>query len=202
MPSPETGVLRHGPLGPSTIHLCLDMQNLLGPESPWHAPWALKVLPSLLRLSEQKAEATIFTRFVLPPKPDEMPGQWQRYFARWQALGEQPALFELLPPLAKLSPPAVILDKPVYSAFAGHRLQDLLQARGIDTLVVSGAETDICVLSTVLAGIDLGYRIVVVQDALCSSVDQTHDALLTFYRQRLGQQVEIADVETVLAAWF
>ena len=77
----------------------------------------------------------------------------------------------------------------------------MLQARGTDALVVSGAETDICVLSTVLAGIDLGYRMVIVQDALCSSVDQTHDALMAFYHQRLGQQVEIADVETVLEAW-
>lgn len=194
-------MLPHGPLGASAIHLCLDMQNLLGPESPWHAPWALKVLPRLLRLAERKADATIFTRFVLPPRPDAMPGQWQRYFARWQVLADQPELFNLLPPLPDLCPPAVILDKPVYSAFAGHKLQDLLQARGIDALVVSGAETDICVLSTVLAAIDLGYRVVIVQDALCSSVDQTHDALMAFYHQRLGQQVEIADVETVLSAW-
>lgn len=196
-----TGDLRHGPLGPSAIHLCLDMQNLLGEGSPWHAPWAMKVLPRLLRLAEAKAGATIFTRFVLPPRPEDMPGEWRRYFARWAALAGEPQLFELLPALAALCPPAMVIDKPVYSAFAGHRLQDLLQARGIDTLVVSGAETDICVLSTVLAGIDLGYRVVVVQDALCSSVDQTHDALMAFYHQRLGQQVEIADVESVLEAW-
>ncbi len=196
-----TPALRHGPLGPSAIHLCLDMQNLLAEGSPWYAPWAMKVLPRLLALAERKAASTIFTRFVLPPQPEAMPGQWPRYFARWAALADRPELFDLLPPLAALCPPAVILDKPVYSAFAGHRLQDLLQARGVDTLVVSGAETDICVLSTVLAGIDLGYRIVVVQDALCSSVDQTHDALMAFYHQRLGQQVEIADMETVLTAW-
>ncbi len=194
-------MLRHGPLGASAIHLCLDMQNLLAEGSPWHAPWAMKVLPRLLALAERKAAATIFTRFVLPPRPDAMPGQWARYFARWAALAGQPELFELLPPLAALCPPGTILDKPVYSAFAGHRLQELLQARGIDSLVVTGAETDICVLSTVLGAIDHGYRVVVVQDALCSSVDQTHDALMAFYHQRLSQQVEIAELEDVLESW-
>jgi len=40
-----------------------------------------------------------------------------------------------------------------------------------------------------------------VTDAVCSSTDETHDALMTFYRQRLGQQVETADTEEVLYAW-
>lgn len=196
-----TGDLRHGPLGPSAIHLCIDMQNLLAPGAPWHAPWAMEILPRLMRLAERRAHATIFTRFVPPPQPEQMPGMWRDYFRRWQGLSEQPELFELLPPLRDLVPPALVIDKPVYSAFTGHRLQDMLQARKADTLVVTGAETDICVLSTVLGAIDHGYRVVVVEDALCGSVDQTHDALMAFYHQRLGQQVEIADLEAVLAAW-
>ena len=40
-----------------------------------------------------------------------------------------------------------------------------------------------------------------VTDAVCSSSDQTHDALMTFYNQRLSQQVETADTETVLSIW-
>lgn len=195
------GALRHGPLGPSAIHLCVDMQNLLSPDSPWHAPWAMQILPRLVRLAERHAGATIFTRFVPPPQPEQMPGMWRGYFERWQGLADHPGLFELLPPLRGFVPPALVIDKPVYSAFAGHRLQGLLQARNIDTLVVTGAETDICVLATVLGAIDHGYRVVVVQDALCGSVDQTHDALMDFYRHRLSQQVEIAELDEVLAAW-
>ena len=36
-------------------------------------------------------------------------------------------------------------------------------------LVLSGAETDICVLSTALDAIDFGYRVILVEDVLCSS---------------------------------
>lgn len=192
------------PLGGRTAHLCIDMQNLLGPESPWHAPWAVEVLPKVTRIAEAHASRTIFTRFVPPADPETLPGTWRRYYARWDRLTARkidPALIELLPPLRALVPPAAVIDKPVYSPFTGRRLKALLRARSIETLVVTGAETDICVLATVLAAVDLGYRVVVVEDAICGSADSTHDALLTFYRDRLSLQVELAGTEAVLAAW-
>jgi hypothetical protein len=54
--------------------------------------------------------------------------------------------------------------------------------RHVNTLIVSGGETDVCVLSTVLSAIDLGLRIVLVEGALCSSFDESHDAILGLYR--------------------
>ena len=80
-------------------------------------------------------------------------------------------------------------------------LQERLRARGADTLVVTGAETDVCVLATVLGAVDRGYSVVLPTDALCSSSDRTHDALLTLYRERYGQQVETATAEEILRCW-
>jgi nicotinamidase-related amidase len=65
----------------------------------------------------------------------------------------------------------------------------------------SGAETDVCVLAAVLDAVDLGYRVVLARDALCSASDRTHDALLTLYRERFGQQIEVASANTILANW-
>jgi nicotinamidase-related amidase len=75
-------------------------------------------------------------------------------------------LIELVPPLAALAPPAEVVDKRVYSPFSESELSDLLRRRRIDRLVMTGAETDVCVLDAV----DLGYRVVLATDALCSSV--------------------------------
>ena len=71
----------------------------------------------------------------------------------------------------------------------------------IDTVVISGGATDVCVLATVLGAVDWGFRVVVATDAICSSADQTHDALMELYRSRFSEQVEAVTAEEVLAAW-
>jgi nicotinamidase-related amidase len=53
----------------------------------------------------------------------------------------------------------------------------------------------------VLGAVDFGYRVVLVTDAICSSSDETHDALLTLYHQRFAQQIETVDTETLLRHW-
>jgi nicotinamidase-related amidase len=133
-----------------------------------------------------------------------MRGGWRRYYARWRdmTLAEvDPRLLALLPPLQRLVPPAAVVDKRGYAAFAAPALLPLLRERGVDSLVVSGAETDVCVLATVMAAVDLGYRVVLATDALCGSSDRTHEAILTLYRERFAEQIETADSETILACW-
>lgn len=56
-------------------------------------------------------------------------------------------------------------------------------------------------LGTVLGAVDRGYRVVLASDALCSSSDATHDALIAVYHQRYGQQVEVATTEEILRNW-
>jgi nicotinamidase-related amidase len=76
----------------------------------------------------------------------------------------------------------------VYSPWTEGRLDAMLDGSEVDTLVVTGGETDICVLATVLGAVDRGFRVVLVSDAICSSADQTHDALMELYLalQRTG----------------
>lgn len=162
-----------------------------------------RVLPAMTAIAERYAEKTIFTRFIPPEKPDAMPGRWRDYYRRWREVtGEHldPGLLELVPPLASLVPPASVIDKPVYSAFHGSALPAELRRRHADTLVVTGGETDVCVLATVLDAVDLGYRVILVTDALCSSSDAGHDALMTLFGERFSQQVELTNTEAVLSA--
>jgi nicotinamidase-related amidase len=88
-----------------------------------------------------------------------------------------------------------------YSAFFNTSLHARLQKDRIGTLVVSGAETDVCVLSTICSAVDYGFRIVVAADGVCSSSDRCHDALMVLYTERFTQQLEIADVDTILQSW-
>ena len=106
-----------------------------------------------------------------------------------------------MPELQELVPPAVNFDKRVYSPFHDGRLSPYLRQRGIDSLIISGTETDICVLATVLAAVDHGYRVIIAVDALCSSTDATHDASLKLYSERFALQIEMADTEAILRRW-
>jgi nicotinamidase-related amidase len=49
--------------------------------------------------------------------------------------------------------------------------------------------------------VDYGFKVILPTDALCSSRDQTHDALLSLYRERFSQQIEATTTETLLGRW-
>ena len=201
---PDDPGLQFGPLEPGTVHLCIDMQRLFAEGTPWHTPWLGRVLPKIVLLAERAASDTIFTRFVPPTRPSQARGAWRRYYERWRNVtGERidPSLLELVAPLQRLVPPAAVVDKTVYSAFRAPGLAALLAARRCRGLVITGGETDVCVLATALDAVDRGYRVVLPIDGLCSSQDLTHDALITLYRCRFGQQIECTTIGEALEAW-
>jgi len=53
--------------------------------------------------------------------------------------------------------------------------------------------------TTMLGAIDWGFRVILVTDALCSSADETHDAMMNIYMNRFGKQVETVTTQTLLA---
>lgn len=194
----------HGPLGGSCLHLCVDMQSLFAPGGPWAVPWAQKVLPVIEGLVARHPGNTLFTRFIPAERPGEGPGTWSRYYRRWAEVTlahVDPSLIELMPSLARYVPPAKVLDKRVYSPWTEGRLDLMLHGSGIECLVITGGETDVCVLATVLGAIDRGFRVVLARDGICSSVDETHDALMQLFHSRFSQQVEVAATEEILESW-
>src|ERR1043166_2328487 len=188
----------------NAVHLCVDMQRIFSRGGIWETPWMERVLPTIADIAARYPERTVFTRFVTPVSPGQSPGQWQAYFRRWQRATREnldPAQLELVPELARYVPPAVVVDKPAYSAFFRSPLAAFLLERNVRTIVVSGAETDVCVLSTVLDAVDIGFRVVIVEDALCSSSDAGHDALMTMYRLRFTEQIDLVTAEALKETW-
>lgn len=186
------------------VHLCIDMQNIFAPGGLWATPWMERVLPTIVSVVSRHPERTIFTRFITPQDPEDRPGQWQSYFRRWHQATRRhlpSSALELVPALSRFVPPAAVVDKPAYSAFSNPGLASLLVEKNVGTVVISGAETDVCVLSTVLSAVDLGFRIVIVEDALCSSSDVGHDALMTMYRTRFHGQVDLVTAEELAEFW-
>jgi nicotinamidase-related amidase len=181
------------------------MQRMFAGETEWRTPWLPRVLPEVVRLVELSPERTIFTRFVPRRNAGEAPGSWHRYYTRWPRMTlEQldPELVNLVSELEQFVPPARLFDKVVYSPWFGSDLHASLVGAGVNTIVVSGAETEVCVLATVMGAIDLGYRVIIATDAICSSADATHDAMLEIYRSRYGMQVETATASEIKETGF
>ncbi len=190
-----------GPLGTSWVHLCVDMQRMFAEETDWHTEWMDIVLPRIVQLVELAPARTVFTRFIPARNAASAPGTWQRYYARWPSMTLdriEPGLLELVPELRRFVPPARVVDKHVYSPWLDGLLHDALKLDGTDTVVISGAETEVCVLAAVIGAIDLGYRVIVATDAICSSANETHDAALELYQNRFGMQIEVATVAQLL----
>jgi nicotinamidase-related amidase len=186
------------------VHLSVDMQNIFSNGGVWETPWMERVLPLIVDIAARHAARTIFTRFITPMHAEDRPGRWQRYFGKWQCAtrAELPlSQLELVPSLQRFVPPAQIIDKPLYSAFKESTLGSYLSDKGVRTLVITGSETDVCVLATVLDAVDWGFRVILVEDAVCSSSDAGHDALMTLYRTRFSEQIEITKAEQLPGLW-
>jgi nicotinamidase-related amidase len=188
----------------NAVHLCVDMQRIFARGGLWETPWMERVLPTIVDLVARHPERTVFTRFITPTSPEEAPGQWRSYFRRWEAATRRAvdsSQLELVPELARFVPPATVIDKPAYSGFFRSALTAFLSEKGVRTVIVSGAETDVCVLSTVLDAVNIGFRVVLVEDALCSSSDVGHDALMTMYRLRFTEQIDLVTAEGLTEVW-
>lgn len=188
----------------SAVHLCVDMQLIFAKGGIWETPWMERVLPAVVDIVKRYPARTIFTRFITPLSPEEAPGHWRPYFERWkiatrQSLGA--SQLDLVPELARYVPPATVIDKSTYSAFFRSPLATHLLERQIRTVIISGAETDVCVLSTVLDAVNIGFRVLILEDALCSSSDAGHDALMTMYRLRFTEQIDLVKAECLPDIW-
>jgi len=187
---------------PQLAHLCIDMQRMFNEETAWNVPWMASVSDQVEELAERFTAETVFTRFVPPRNASQMPGAWKTYYEKWEqmTLDHMPdELVDLVPRLRRFVPPARVFDKRTYSPWIEGRLHQALSRDGVDTLIITGGETDVCVLATVVGAIDLGYRIIIPRDAVCSGADTTHDSTLELLEKRFSVQIEVASTEELLS---
>jgi nicotinamidase-related amidase len=183
-------------------HVCVDVQQMFARDTPWHVPWMKKALPAIVAIAEASPQRTLFTRFIPPSTADAAVGAWKDYYRRWWMMtGEhlQPEMLQLVPELHALVPPARVIDKPVYSPWLGDTLRALLVRERVETLVITGGETDVCVMATVFGAIDHGYRVILATDAVCSGMDETHDASLALLRKRFSAQMTTLTTDDLMS---
>lgn len=92
----------------------------------------------------------------------------------------------------------VVNTKKRYDCFAGTDLDFVLRSHGINTLIVTGVNTNSCVLSTVAAACSRDYAVIVAEDCVDTmDAPQLHDAALLCMRTAFGF---VMTTEEIMAA--
>jgi nicotinamidase-related amidase len=91
-------------------------------------------------------------------------------------MGDQPipAVASEIAPSAGFQPGDLLVTKRHWGAFAGTGLEQLLKARGVDTVVLTGISTNGGVESTARQGTGLGFAFILVEDACAGQDAEQH----------------------------
>jgi len=106
---------------------------------------------------------------------------------------------DIVPALAPL-PEEPVIDKPGKGAFYQTDLDLMLRNRGIETLLVCGVTTEVCVHTTVREANDRGYRCLVLSDACASYFPEFHEAGLAMIVAQGGIFGWVSTTDDLLAA--
>ena len=98
-------------------------------------------------------------------------------------------------------PQDLVVPKPRYSGFAGTALDSMLRSRRIETLLVCGVATNVCVESTIRDAFFLEYFPVLVRDACYQAgPDFAQQATVYNVEQFFGWSSTVDDVAAACAA--
>lgn len=196
-----------------TALVVVDMQNdFVRQGAPQEVPDARATIPAIRALVDRfhaLERPVVFTRFLAGPRetlmwtwsPELAPPQrscWpgvMRTYADVQGAREGPAVIDELAP----EPGDLVVDKYGYGAFHRTRLHDLLVAHGVDTVVVVGTVTQICVDETVRGAFELGLRAALVSDGVSSFDPELHRATIRNVAMKFGRVMTAAQVLHELA---
>ena len=87
-----------------------------------------------------------------------------------------------------------VVEKMRMSAWQGTRLENLLQGLGVDTIIITGAWTNMSIEHTSRTGADMGYAMVVPEDGCSTMNADWHNASINYALQNVSTVTNCAAV--------
>ena len=191
IPGLRDGLHMFGNIVPSrTAHIIVDLQNgFMERGATVELPVAREIVPNVNKICEAVRDVggvNVFIRYLID---EETQVNWssrfqdftspQRRKAMIETFGKDCHGFALWPGLDVQSPD-LIVDKTRFGAFVpgSSKLHEILQARGIDTLIITGTATNVCCESTARDAMQMNYRVIFIADGNAALTDEEHNATL------------------------
>ncbi|MFJ9641946.1 cysteine hydrolase family protein [Streptomyces sp. NPDC101206] len=168
--------------------------------------FGLGVVPQVRALAHGTRSAGGTVAWVLPAVAAR-PTRWAVDFygpevaERYRLAGGAGTVADRLWPELVPAPEDPVVEKSAASAFfPGHcPLPEVLDERGVDTVLVCGLVTDVCVEATVRDAATLGHRVVLAADACATRSDAAHNATLATVYRSYGDVRPTAEILALLA---
>ena len=189
--------------------IVVDMQNAFVAKgmSPLEVPIAREIVPTINRLAVALRSAGGQVVWVQNLVVDD--ASWSVYLDRFMTPERRAAVVRVLErgsegqalyPELVLEAADLVVEKTRYSAFlqASSNLDDMLRARGIDTVVIVGTVTNICCESSARDAMMLNYNVVFVSDGYAALTDEAHNATLATVMQICADVMTADEVITRL----
>jgi ureidoacrylate peracid hydrolase len=181
-----------------TAHLCIDLQNgFMEKGAPVEVPAARDIVPAVNSISaafRQRGAANIFAQFTLGQRDKQT---WSNWFARMSQSDrakqenflERGSHYQQLWPALAVTPADLKIEKSRFSAFVpgASGLHELLQRRGVGTLIITGTLTNVCCESTARDAMQMNYRIIFIEDATAARTAAEHTAAVANMRSIFGE---------------
>jgi ureidoacrylate peracid hydrolase len=192
-----------------TAHVVVDMQNgFVAPGAPVEVPVARAIVPNVNAIAGVLRAAgglNVFAQFTTPPDLST----WSNFYARLPAEKRERHQKAFLPgaqfwqlwPELDVADEDLKLEKGRFSAFVADTcdLHAILQARGIDTLIVTGTLSNCCCESTARDAMQLNYKVIFVADANAALTDEDHNATLNSLAARFADVMTTDEVLSAIA---
>jgi nicotinamidase-related amidase len=190
----------------------VDMQNdFVRVGAPLEVPEARATIAAhqaLLGAGRERGIPIIYTKFVAGPErtliwdwsPELAPPVcccWKGFLRYYPDVGKELDCADIIDEIYP-EPGDPIVDKFGYGAFHNTNLDDLLKARHVESVVVTGTVTQICVEETARESLKRGYRTTIVSDAVSTYAPDQQAAVLKNFAHKFGWVSTTADVIAAL----
>ena len=108
-----------------------------------------------------------------------------------------PASASEIVPEAGVQPGDLVITKRQWGAFYGTNLEQALDRKGIETIIMAGIATNMGVESTARAAFDAGYALVFAEDAMTTMGAEWHEFATKNLFPRMGR---VRSTEQIIAA--
>jgi biuret amidohydrolase len=150
-----------------TALVIVDMQNCFVADSPVAAPLGAEVAARLNRLAgacRQAGISVIWTRHVVRPDGSNTGLLGEIIPPVAAGIINDDAPTGALHPLMDVRPGDALVGKPRFGSFHGTDLEVILRSRGIDTLILGGINTNVCVDTTAREAAAREFRVLFLSD--------------------------------------